>query len=124
MNAESSEAVEPNADSTGYVESYRRAFEIFLPIEESRDGDTLHVKRAFRGVTLERAIGYPKSLGGTRTGEATVEGPGWRATLSAERVPVGPSYRLTEVTVDWTGEADVLDDVILHFRVKTFRAPG
>ncbi|MFB6131895.1 MAG: hypothetical protein ABEJ44_00640 [Halanaeroarchaeum sp.] len=76
MNADAPESAEPTAESAGYVESYRGPLEIFPPIEESRDGDTLHVKRAFRGVTLERAIGYLESLGGTRTGEATVEGPG------------------------------------------------
>lgn len=105
-------------------EWYRSALRAMPPIAESVDGDTLHVKRAFRGMTLEQAIGYLESLGGTRTGETTVEGPDWQATLSAERVPVGPSYRLTEVTVDWIGDVEALEPVVFQFRRKAFRAPG
>lgn len=94
------------------------------PVARSvRDG-TLHETRRFRGLTIDQAVGYLESLGGARTGATVVEGPGWRARLSAGRVPVGPSYRLTEVTVSWTGDRAVLEPLILRFRLKAFRAPG
>jgi hypothetical protein len=44
--------------------------------------------------------------------------------MSVDRVPVGPTFRLTEVTVTWVGDEDVLERVITAFRVKAFRAPG
>jgi len=108
----------------GYVEKYRGALDAIPPLESTREDGTLHVKRAFRGLTIEQAVRYLEHLGGERRGERTVDGPGWRAELSSRRVPVGPSYRLTEVTVDWTGDPAVLDPLILRFRVKCFRAPG
>ncbi|MFB6069355.1 MAG: hypothetical protein ABEJ90_05470 [Halobacterium sp.] len=107
-------------------ESERRAAALraLPPIERAREGDRLRVTRAFRGTTLDQAAGYLETLGGERTGAGVVEGDGWRATLSAEEVPVGPSYRLTEVTVTWTGDADAVDAVVAAFRLKAFRAPG
>ncbi|MFB6069757.1 MAG: hypothetical protein ABEJ76_01930 [Halanaeroarchaeum sp.] len=110
--------------STDRVESYRDALDAIPPIEESREGDRLRVTRAFRGMHLEQAIGYLEALGGRRVGDNAVEGPGWNATLSETVVPVGPSYRLTQVTIEWEGESDALEPVILRFRVKAFRAPG
>ncbi|WP_369684816.1 hypothetical protein [Halalkalicoccus sp. NIPERK01] len=94
------------------------------PIERSVEGRVLRETRQFRGVTLEQSVGYLEALGGERVGENDVEGDGWQAHLSARKVPVGPSYRLTEVTITWSGEEDVLEPVILRFRLKTFRAPG
>lgn len=113
--------VRPDA---GYVEKYRAALETIPPIERSVEDGQLREKRAFRGLTVEQAIRYLEHLGGERVDDRTVEAPDWRAELSTGTVPVGPSYRLTEVTVEWTGDAAVLDGVILRFRVKTFRAPG
>jgi len=107
-----------------YVESYRSALAAIPPVEQYREGDTLHVTRAFRGLTRDQAIGYLESLGGTRVDGHTVEGDGWRATLSDRRVPVGPSYRLTQVTIEWVGDVDAVETVVLYFRVKAFRAPG
>ncbi|WP_236544762.1 hypothetical protein [Salinirussus salinus] len=94
------------------------------PIERSVENGVLRETRAFRGVTLEQAVNYLENLGGERTGEAEIQGDRWKAHLSAEKVPVGPSYRLTEVTVTWVGDEDVLEPVIFRFRLKTFRAPG
>jgi len=108
----------------GYVEKYRGALDAIPPLESSRDDGRLNVKRAFRGLTIEQAIRYLEHLGGDRVDERTVEGSGWRAELSSRIVPVGPSYRLTEVTVEWTGDPAALDPVMLRFRVKCFRAPG
>ena len=94
------------------------------PVERSVEDGTLRETRAFRGVTLEQAMRYLENLGGDRTGETEIEGDGWRAHLSARKAPVGPSYRLTEVTVTWTGEKDAVEPIIFRFRLKTFRAPG
>ncbi|MFW6385503.1 MAG: hypothetical protein ACOCY7_05145 [Halodesulfurarchaeum sp.] len=98
--------------------------EHFPPKECDLEDGKLRVTRAFRGQTLEAAIGYLTSLGGSRVDEATVVGDGWRATLSADRVPVGPTYRLTEVTITWEGREDAVEDVIVRFWLKSFRAPG
>lgn len=94
------------------------------PVERSRQNGTLRETRAFRGLTLEQAVKYLENLGGDRTGKTLIQGEGWDAQLSTRSVPVGPSYRLTEVTVTWTGNQDVLENVIFRFRLKAFRAPG
>ncbi|UWM54876.1 hypothetical protein N0B31_01025 [Salinirubellus salinus] len=94
------------------------------PVERTVADGTLHETRRFRGLSREQAIGYLTHLGGTRRDAHTVTGDGWEATLTARKVPVGPSYRLTEVTISWVGDRAVLEDVILHFRLKAFRAPG
>lgn len=106
------------------IESYRGALAAIPPVEAERDGDHLRVTRAFRGMHLEQAIGYLESLGGRRVDETTVLADDWRAELSQSVVPVGPSYRLTQVTITWDGDAEALEPVILRFRVKAFRAPG
>ncbi|ODR82563.1 hypothetical protein BG842_20860 [Haladaptatus sp. W1] len=94
------------------------------PVERTVEDGTLRVTRRFRGLTIEQAMGYLEHLGGERRGETEIKGDGWQARLSARRVPVGPSYRLTEVTITWTGREDVLEPIILQFRLKAFRAPG
>lgn len=105
-------------------QKYRAALEALPPVHRSESDGVLTETRAFRGLTLDRAIGYLETLGGERVGDAAVEGPGWRAELAARKVPVGPSYRLTQVTVTWTGQQAALEPVILGFRLKAFRAPG
>ena len=105
-------------------EARRAALAALPPVERSIEGETLHETRRFRGLTREQAIGYLMHLGGTRRDDHTVTGDGWEATLTARKVPVGPSYRLTEVTISWVGDRAVLEEVILHFRLKAFRAPG
>ena len=94
------------------------------PIERSVDDGRLRETREFRGMTLEQAIGYLENLGGNRTGTHEIDGDRWHARLSARKVPVGPSYRLTEIRITWTGERDVLEPIIYRFRLKTFRASG
>jgi hypothetical protein len=100
------------------------ALDVIPPVERSLEDGVLRVTRRFRGLTLEQAVTYLEHLGGERTAESVVEGDGWEAHLSARKVPVGPSYRLTEVTVRWTGREEVLEPVVRRFRLKTFRAPG
>ncbi|MFC6719029.1 hypothetical protein ACFQGT_20500 [Natrialbaceae archaeon GCM10025810] len=102
----------------------RAALEAIPPVDRSVENGVLRVTRRFRGLSLEQAVGYLESLGGERVEPNEVEGEGWRAELSTETVPVGPSYRLTEVTITWTGETDVLEPIVFRFRLKAFRAPG
>lgn len=94
------------------------------PVERALEGDTLRETRAFRGLTHERALGYLENLGGTVRDPELVEGDGWNARLSSRRVPVGPTYRLTEVTITWEGDPGAVESVITRFRIKAFRAPG
>lgn len=101
-----------------------RVLEAIPPIERTVDDGYLRTTRRFRGLTLEQAIGYLEHLGGTRETARTVTGEGWEANLSQRTVPVGPSYRLTEITITWDGEVDVVDRLVARFRRKAFRAPG
>lgn len=112
------------AELSSRLQRYQAALEALPPTHRSESDGVLTETREFRGITLDRAIGYLVNLGGTRVADDEVQGPGWRAELTARKVPVGPSYRLTQVTVTWTGEKAVLEPVILHFRLKAFRAPG
>lgn len=94
------------------------------PVERAVDNGNVRETRRFRGLTVEQAMRYLENLGGKRTGKGDVEGDGWQARLSTRTVPVGPSYRLTEVTITWCGEKDALDSLIFRFRLKAFRGPG
>lgn len=86
---------------------------------------TVERARSYRGISVRAAIGYLENVGGEQTDEATVEGDGWRATLSSEKVSVGRSIKLTEVTVAFEGESEeVLDPVIEKFSQKAIRAGG
>ncbi|MFB6165871.1 MAG: hypothetical protein ABEJ31_11995 [Haloarculaceae archaeon] len=110
--------------SDAWLRRRQAALESIPPVERTVNNGYLRERRRFRGLTLEQAVGYLEHLGGARTGPTAVEGPGWRADLSARHVPVGPSYRLTEVTVTWTGRQAVLEPIVTRFRLKAFRAPG
>jgi len=72
-------------------------------MERSVVDGRLQETRRSRGLTAEQAMGYLENLGGERTGDREITGDGWVARLSTAKVPVGPSYRLTEVTISWTG---------------------
>jgi hypothetical protein len=87
-----------------------------MPVERSR---------SYRGISVRAALGYLENVGGERVGDERVEGDGWTATLSSETVEVGPSIRLTEVTVEFEGEdAELLDPIIEKFSQKAIRAGG
>lgn len=100
------------------------ALDAIPPVERSVDDGVVRLTRRFRGLTVQQALGYLEHLGGERTGPASIEGGGWRARLSTRKVSIGPSYRLTELTVTWTGREEVVDPLVLQFRLKAFRAPG
>jgi len=102
----------------------RSALAAMPPIERAETDGELRVTYGFRGVNPEQAIRYLEALGGEQVDDRTVEGVGWDAHLSTRVVPVGPSYRLTEVRITWTGDPDAVESVVLRFRLKAFRAPG
>lgn len=94
------------------------------PISRSVSDGTLRETRQFRGLTREQALRYLERLGGERIGPNELRGDGWRAEISSVVIPVGPSYRLTAVTVTWEGDPEALEPVVYGFRLKAFRAPG
>lgn len=96
---------------------------LFPPVAGGRGGSTTRT-RSFRGISPRLAVRYLENLGGERVADGAVEGEGWRATLSADRVGVGPSLTLTEVTVEFEGDPDALDALVDEFAQKAMRAGG
>lgn len=82
--------------------------------------------RQFRGISKRLAAVYLENLGGERLDADgdRIEGAGWTATLSAERVSVAGSIELTEVTVEFEGDDDALEELIEAFSRKAMRAGG
>ncbi|MGM0605536.1 MAG: hypothetical protein ACQETB_07670, partial [Halobacteriota archaeon] len=80
---------------TPRLQKRKAALDSIPPFDRSIEAGTLQITRRFRGLTIDQAMRYLESLGGTRGDDAAIEGDGWRADLSARKVPVGPSYRLT-----------------------------
>lgn len=95
---------------------------IFPPVAGGSEGTERRV-RSFRGISERLAVRYLRNLGGEQTDDG-VEGDGWRATLSAEKVGIGPSLTLTEVTVEFEGDAETLDSLVDRFAQKAMRAGG
>ncbi|WP_202614525.1 hypothetical protein [Halostella litorea] len=87
-------------------------------------GGTDRRTRSFRGISERLAVRYLENLGGERVDDGAVEGDGWRATLSAEKVAIGPSLSLTEVTVEFEGDDGTLDSLVERFAQKAMRAGG
>jgi hypothetical protein len=81
-------------------------------------------ERSFRGISIRAATGYLENLGGEQRDETTVVGEDWTADLSAEKVSIGPSLQLNEVTVVFEGDAETLDPLIERFAQKAMRAGG
>jgi len=84
-------------------------------------------ERSYRGISARAAVGYLENLGGEQVDDRVVaaEDGSWRASLSEERVDVGPSLKLTEVTVAFEGEnGDELDRLVEKFSQKAIRAGG
>lgn len=83
-------------------------------------------EESFRGISTRLAVHYLTNLGGEVVADERVEATDgtWAADLSTDRVSIGPSLSLTEVTVAFEGEADELDEVIERFSQKAMRAGG
>lgn len=67
---------------------------------------------------------YLAGLGGEERDETTVVADDWRAELSAEKVGIGPTIELTEITVVFEGDEETLDPLIEQFAQKAMRAGG
>lgn len=89
----------------------------------------MRVEKSYRGISERLARRYLSNLGGEIEGGDT-EGDGdvvaddWRASISSEKVSIGPSVRLTEVTVVFEGDEEALDDLVEDFSQKAMRAGG
>lgn len=85
-------------------------------------------EKAFRGISVRLARNYLESLGGTAVDDTTVEADEWRATLSAEKVAIGASLELTEVTVVFEADEpfgeDAFETLLEEFSRKAMRAGG
>lgn len=82
-------------------------------------------ERSYRGISTRAALGYLESVGGDQVDDRTVAGDGWRATVSAETVEVGPTLTITEVTVLFEGaDGERLAGIIDQFSQKAIRAGG
>ncbi|MUV57154.1 hypothetical protein SAMN04487947_2889 [Halogeometricum rufum] len=90
---------------------------------DANDGWTEREK-AFRGISTRLAGHYLENLGGERVADDRIEGDGWAASLSAEKVSIGPTVELTEVTVSFEGDPTVLDGLVERFSQKAMRAGG
>lgn len=86
--------------------------------------DAITREKAFRGISQRLAIHYLENLGGEKVDDDTVTGDEWEASLSSEKVSIGPTVSLTEVTVVFEGEESVLDPLIEQFSQKAMRAGG
>ncbi|EJN58498.1 hypothetical protein SAMN04487950_0943 [Halogranum rubrum] len=86
--------------------------------------DTVTREKAFRGISQRLAIHYLENLGGEQVGDDTVTGDDWEASLSNEKVSIGPTVSLTEVTVVFQGDEATLEPLIEQFSQKAMRAGG
>lgn len=81
-------------------------------------------EKSYRGISARLAVRYLENLGGEQVGESEVSSENWHASLSVEKIEIGPSLSLTEVTVLFEGEKRVLDPLIEQFSQKAMRAGG
>ena len=81
-------------------------------------------EKQYRGISQRLAIHYLEGLGGEQISEDVVEGEDWRASFSSEKVEIGPTIELTELTIAFEGEEEVLDPLIERFGRKAMRAGG
>lgn len=84
----------------------------------------MRVERSFRGISKRLAREYLENLGGEAESEDRVVGGNWVANLSDKTVEIGPSLSLTEVTVVFEGDQEVLEPLIEDFERKAMRAGG
>lgn len=84
----------------------------------------MRVEKRFRGISKRLAIHYLENLGGERVGEDEVAGDGWTVAVSAETVDVVGSITLTEVSVVFEGESNILEPLLEDFERKAMRAGG
>ena len=107
---------------------------VFPPVaggaEDVEEG-LLRQEKAFRGISKRLAVHYLENLGGELVAgerednaEATVRADDWTATLSAEKVSIAGSMKLTEVSVAFEAEEGALEGLVEKFTQKAMRAGG
>lgn len=98
------------------------AVSLFPPVA----GGTVTQTKSYRGISLRLARHYLENMGADPVDDDALAGDGWRARLSAERVPVGGgTMELTEVTVAFEADDEAtLADVVERFGQKAMRAGG
>ncbi|ADJ14330.1 hypothetical protein [Halalkalicoccus jeotgali] len=84
----------------------------------------MRTERSFRGISQRLARHYLSNLGGTVESDDRVVGESWEASLSSQKVSIGPSLSLTEVTIVFEGEEETLEPLIEDFAQKAMRAGG
>jgi hypothetical protein len=89
----------------------------------------MRVEKSYRGISERLARHYLTNLGGevakdTPEEDADVVADDWRASISSEKVSIGPSVQLTEVTVVFEGDEETLDSLVADFSQKALRAGG
>ncbi|WP_338729805.1 hypothetical protein [Haladaptatus sp. DJG-WS-42] len=85
----------------------------------------MQIEKSFRGISERLAKHYLQNLGGEPGGdEATIVASDWTAHVSSEKVSIGPSLELTEVTVVFSGDESILDELVERFSQKAMRAGG
>lgn len=89
----------------------------------------MRVEKSYRGISERLARRYLSNLGGDieggdPEGDGDVIADDWRASISSEKVQIGASVTLTEVTVVFEGEENALDGLIEKFSQKAMRAGG
>lgn len=86
--------------------------------------ETATRERSYRGISKRLAAEYLEKLGGDATDDDTVVADEWTASLAAEKVSIGPTLSLTEVTVTFEGDPETLDELVERFSQKAMRAGG
>ena len=83
-------------------------------------------RKEYRGISKRLAVDDLENLGGERVDPDgdRVEATDWRADLDAETVEAAGSIELTEVTVEFEGEAAAVEELIESFTRKAMRAGG
>ncbi|WP_158055541.1 hypothetical protein [Halorussus halophilus] len=86
-------------------------------------------EKSYRGISERLAREYLCKLGGEMEtgdteGDGDVVADDWRASISSEKVEIGPTVELTEVTVVFDGDEDALEPLIEDFSQKAMRAGG
>lgn len=81
-------------------------------------------ERSFRGISPRLVRHYLENLGGEVESDDRVVGEDWEADISSEKVSIGPSISLTEVTIVFEGERETLEPLIEKFAQKAMRAGG
>ncbi|WP_137284749.1 hypothetical protein [Halorussus salinisoli] len=89
----------------------------------------MRVEKSYRGISERLARRYLSNLGGDieggdPEGDGDVVADDWRASISSEKVEIGPSVKLTEVTVVFEGDEATLDSLVADFSQKAMRAGG